>query len=174
MTCANCGASMRLDRGKDLLVCDYCRTEAVPPICEDGVQIVGESKYACPICTGHMLSGGLVEGEPLFYCQKCRGMLVAIDKFLPLIETLRAMRDRPAQYLSRRSDRDAERGLACPLCSKKMIGHPYGGPGNVNLDTCEPCGQLWLDSSELQRIVVAADPVPIYSRYDPDRELEPR
>jgi Zn-finger nucleic acid-binding protein len=164
MTCVNCGASMRLDRGKGLMVCPYCRTEAVPPVGEDGVQILGGTKYPCPICQGETLSDGVIEGEPLFYCQKCRGMLIGIDRFLPLVENLRAMRDRPAQYLAPRSEADADRGLVCPLCSKTMEAHPYGGPGNVYLDTCEPCERLWLDDSELRRIVVAADPKPVYSK----------
>jgi Zn-finger nucleic acid-binding protein len=123
---------------------------------------------------GRTLSDGLIEGEPLFYCQNCRGMLVAIEKFLPLVEHLRALRDRPAHFLSRRSDHDANRGLDCPLCTKEMIAHAYGGPGNIHMDTCSPCGRIWLDASELRRVVVAADPVPVYSRYDPDREFESR
>jgi len=170
MTCANCGANMRLDREKGLLVCDYCRTEATPPVGEDGVQIVGETKFACPVCTGRTVADGLIEGEPILYCQGCRGMLIPIEKFLPLTEHLRAMRDRPAQYLSPRSDKDADRSLVCPLCRKKMDANPYGGPGNVHVDTCEPCERIWLDGGELRRIVVAADPVPIYSKYDDDRE----
>ena len=174
MTCVNCGAPMRLDRGKGLMVCDYCRSEAVPPVDEDGVQIIGETTHACPTCTGRNLANGLAEGVPLFYCQNCRGMLVGIDSFLPLVEHLRAMRDRPAQFLSRRSDADANRGLGCPVCNTKMIAHPYGGPGNVHLDTCERCDMIWLDASELRRIVVAADPKPLYSRYDPNREFEHR
>lgn len=165
---------MRLDRGKGLLVCDYCRTEAIPPIGEDGVQIVGESKHACPICDGHTLADGLIEGEPLLYCQNCHGMLILIDKFLPLVEHLRALRDRPAQYLSPRGERDANRGLACPLCREQMLAHPYGGPGNIHMDTCEPCGRLWLDASELRRVVVTSDPKPLYSSYDPDRQLSRR
>src|SRR5712691_2276074 len=39
MTCANCGAPARLDLERGLIVCDYCGTEAVPAIGEDGVQV---------------------------------------------------------------------------------------------------------------------------------------
>ena len=38
-----------------------------------------------------------------------------------------------------------------------MIGHPYGGPGNVNIDTCERCSVIWLDRNELRRIALAPD-----------------
>jgi Zn-finger nucleic acid-binding protein len=165
---------MRLDRGKGLMVCAYCRTEAVPPVGEDGVQIIGETRSPCPLCPGRTLSDGLIEGVGLHYCQNCRGMLIPMGAFLPLTEHLRSMRDRPAQYLSARNNLDADRGLKCPLCRDRMHAHPYGGPGNIHADNCEPCGRLWLDASELRRVVVAADPIKIYSRYDPDREFSPR
>jgi Zn-finger nucleic acid-binding protein len=38
-----------------------------------------------------------------------------------------------------------------------MIDHPYGGPGNVVIDTCERCGVNWLDPGELRRIAMAPD-----------------
>jgi Zn-finger nucleic acid-binding protein len=165
---------MRLDRGKGLMVCDYCRTEAVPPMGEDGVRITGETNHPCPVCKGRTLAEGLIEGEELLYCQGCRGMLVAMDRFFPLVEHLRAMRERPALYLSRRNPLDANRGLACPLCQQEMEAYPYGGPGNVHIDSCTSCVRLWLDASELQRIVTAPDAVPLYSRYDPGGDFEAR
>jgi len=36
-----------------------------------------------------------------------------------------------------------------------MLGHFYGGPGNIVLDTCEACQVNWLDPGELQRIARA-------------------
>jgi Zn-finger nucleic acid-binding protein len=38
-----------------------------------------------------------------------------------------------------------------------MDTHPYGGPGNVIIDTCENCSLNWLDYGELQHIVRAPD-----------------
>jgi len=38
-----------------------------------------------------------------------------------------------------------------------MAGHPYGGGGNLNVDSCEKCGVVWLDGGELRRIVAAPD-----------------
>jgi Zn-finger nucleic acid-binding protein/DNA-directed RNA polymerase subunit RPC12/RpoP len=170
MTCANCGAPMRLDRGKCLMVCDYCLSEANPPVDEDGVQIAGPTSHRCPTC-GDNLADGLIERAPVLYCQACHGMLISIEKFLPLIEHLRALRDRPAAFLSQRGEEDAGRSLACPMCGQPMNTHPYGGGGNVNIETCETCSRIWLDRHELRRIVVAADPLPLYSKYDPDREF---
>jgi len=45
----------------------------------------------------------------------------------------------------------------CPNCGVQMVTHPYGGPGNVILDTCEHCSLNWVDYGELQRIVRAPD-----------------
>jgi Zn-finger nucleic acid-binding protein len=44
-----------------------------------------------------------------------------------------------------------------------MDEHLYGGGGNVNVDSCEACGVLWLDRGELSGIVAAPDrdPQPI-------------
>ena len=38
-----------------------------------------------------------------------------------------------------------------------MDAHQYGGPGNVDIDTCEPCSVHWLDRGELRRIALAPD-----------------
>ena len=36
-----------------------------------------------------------------------------------------------------------------------MTTHPYYGPGNVVIDSCEPCDLVWLDFGELKQIVDA-------------------
>jgi Zn-finger nucleic acid-binding protein len=155
---------MRLDRDRCLMVCDYCRSEAVPPVDEEGVQITGATSHSCPSCKSN-LSEGLMERQPLLYCEKCHGVLIAMDKFLPLVEHLRALRDRPAVFLPAPAD-DLVRHFHCPLCGGSMDSHRYAGPGNVNIDTCEACSTIWLDRSELRRIVVAPDPRPVYSDYE--------
>jgi Zn-finger nucleic acid-binding protein len=132
---------------------------------EDGVQVIGETSLGCPVCAAR-LSEGLMEGQELLYCTACKGVLVPMDKFWPLVEHLRALRDRPATYLPPRERTDVARGLACPVCSGTMGSHDYAGPGNVHIDTCEACSRIWLDRSELRRIVVAPDPQPLYSKYD--------
>jgi Zn-finger nucleic acid-binding protein len=156
---------MRLDRERGLLHCDYCRSEAMPPVGEDGVQILGGTAYSCPHCAAK-LSDGLMERRPLLFCESCRGMLISMEHFLPLVEHLRALRAAPAPFLAPRGDHDAGRDLNCPLCRQSMHNHPYGGGGNVHIESCERCSAIWLDRAELQRIVVAPDPRPVYSNYD--------
>jgi Zn-finger nucleic acid-binding protein len=107
-----------------------------------------------------------MEAQSLLYCSQCHGMLIPMEKFLPLVEHLRALRDRPAAFVPSPGRRDGTRILHCPLCNHEMDNHPYGGPGNVNIDTCEGCSVIWLDRGELRRITVAPDPQPIYSNYE--------
>jgi Zn-finger nucleic acid-binding protein len=142
---------------------------------EDGVQMGAETANACPACQT-LLSDGTIQNKSVLYCTKCRGLLVAIDIFLPLVEFLRALRPPAGSNIEPRDDSDADRKLTCPMCYGTMEGHPYGGPGNVNIDTCEHCSVVWLDHDELQRIVVAPDHTSLYSRYDSAGELrrEPR
>ena len=132
---------------------------------EDGVEITGETAKICPICQA-MLSDGTIQNRPVHYCVQCRGLLVPIASFLPLIEFLRALRRPTGSTIESRDNADADRHLTCPLCQRSMTGHPYGGPGNVNIDTCEPCAVIWLDRNELNRIVMTPDHYSLYSRYD--------
>ena len=131
----------------------------------DGVEVAAETTKVCPGCQA-LLSDGTIQNRSLLYCTKCRGVLVSLEKFLPLVEFLRALRRPTGSELQPRDNSDADRHFRCPMCDRTMIGHPYGGPGNVNIDTCEPCSVIWLDRNELDRIVMAPDHYPIYSRYD--------
>ncbi len=158
MTCEQCGASMRADRERAIFVCDYCGGHAVPPADDDGVLLLGLVREKCPICNT-ALSNGLLESLDILYCEHCRGMLISMDQFPELISALRSHRDAPAAFLAPRSRADADRALHCPKCGAGMDDHPYGGGGNVNVDSCETCELIWLDRGELRKIASAADHV---------------
>jgi len=135
-----------------------------PPIAnEDGVLVGAETNKACPICQA-MLSDATIENRSLRYCTNCRGMLVLMFNFLPLVEYMRTVWRSTGVNIQPRDNADAERHLTCPLCLRTMTSYPYGGPGNVNLDSCEPCAVLWLDRNELRRIVLAPDHSSLYSK----------
>ena len=155
MTCENCGAPMRLSRDQGLMTCDYCGSQAMPPMDEEGVVVMDATAHNCPICR-IPLSEASIESCELLYCTSCHGMLFDMEKFLPLLEVLREHR-----YWSRSSqtprDLNAVRVLDCPLCRQQMDEHLYGGGGNMDVDSCEQCGVLWLDRGELSRIVAAPD-----------------
>ena len=130
---------------------------------EDGVQIAGETANVCPICQT-MLSDGIIQNRAVHYCTRCRGFLIPVTNFLPLVEFLRALHRPTGSNIQPRDNSDADRNFACPICGKTMTAHPYGGPGNVNIDTCESCSVIWRDHDELQRIVMAPDYSSLYSR----------
>ena len=137
-----------------------------PPIAnEDGVVVGTETTYACPSCQA-LLANATIENRSLRYCTKCGGMLVLLFNFLPLVEYMRTVWRSTGANIQPRDNADADRHLTCPLCLRTMIGHPYGGPGNVNIDNCEPCGVIWLDRNELRRIVLAPDSSSLYLRGD--------
>ena len=128
----------------------------MPPAGDDGVQVLDQTKFHCPTCAG-LLSEGQLEFHSLLYCAACRGMLIAMDDFGAVIEVLRSYRDRPAAALPPRNLNDSGLPRPCPRCFQPMDNHPYGGPGNVVIDTCEACSVNWLDKGELQRIASAPD-----------------
>jgi Zn-finger nucleic acid-binding protein len=167
MNCGNCGASARLDLERGLIVCDYCGTEAVPPIGEDGVQVLVTTEFPCPACAS-TLSQGRLGGINMLYCASCHGMLITMDDFMPVVETLRTYRSGPSSVLPRPEDGKSGTARSCPHCGGPMENHAYGGGGNVFIDTCEACSVNWLDKGELQRIVAAPDHAayaPLYSSY---------
>jgi Zn-finger nucleic acid-binding protein len=158
MTCQQCGAQMRADRDRGLFICDYCGSQATPPVEDDGVLLLGPAAVKCAVGTVPLFNGTL-ESIELLVCKTCRGMLISMEDFPALVSQLRSHREGPAAFISSRSTSDADRKLPCPKCGSAMDNHPYGGGGNVNIDSCEACEVIWLDRGELRKIASAADRV---------------
>jgi Zn-finger nucleic acid-binding protein len=157
MNCPSCGAPMTLHAGQDHLTCDYCGAMHFPDPNPDGVRDLGmETESNCPRCTTH-LTHATVSGEQILYCGHCHGMLVNMGVFLAVIEDMRS-RQSSSEYTGQQPEwNELDRHIHCPTCGKEMDTHPYGGPGNVIIDTCETCEENWLDYGELQRIIRAPD-----------------
>ena len=157
MTCPDCGAAMHVAQGKDYLICDYCGTTHFPDPNPDGVRVLGEpTEYPCPRCNVPLVLASLA-GVQVDYCNQCHGLLIDMDAFLAVLEELRS-RHEHAEYTGVQPDwHDLDRRTMCPKCHQQMETHPYGGGGNVIIDTCETCSMNWLDYGELQRIVRAPD-----------------
>ena len=157
MNCPGCGAPLRLDPGQDFLRCDYCKGAYVPEKNDDGARVLGEtSPLACPVCATHLVQAALA-GHRVLYCEACRGMLLGMDVFVPLIGELRARRE-GAGAIQGAADRSGlARHIRCPQCGRPMDTHFYEGPGNIIIDDCSPCSLNWLDYGELSRIVRAPD-----------------
>jgi len=147
---------MRLDSDRGCFLCSYCNSDYVPQANFEGVRVMAPSESHCPLCKTNLNQAKLLS-YGLLYCGACEGMLLEMDELMPLTEDLRASHDAPA-YIGRPPDpKDLDRRIDCPLCGLTMDTHPYYGPGNVDIDTCEPCAVHWLDRGELRRIALAPD-----------------
>ena len=137
-------------------MCRHCGAEEQPPAAVGVLELLDESSRLCPACAVP-LSNSRLEGHPLLSCTICLGMLIEMNRFVAIIESVRAHVGRSVQTMSPRRQNPEDRALACPACGRPMVAHLYGGPGNVVIDTCERCLVNWLDSAELRRIAVAPD-----------------
>ncbi len=152
---------MALNPDRGCWVCAYCSSEWAPEANFEGVRVLDPSDLNCPLCVvklaGVKLAKARLLDYGLFYCETCSGMLVPMGDLAPLTEDLRASRGAP-DYIGRPPDpKSLDRRIACPQCRQTMDTHPYGGPGNVVIDTCEACEVHWLDRGELRRIALAPD-----------------
>jgi Zn-finger nucleic acid-binding protein len=154
--CTNCGGPLRIDRNRQVLACDHCGNQLESPVVFANLERLSESSTPCPVCTTP-LSNSRWHGHPLRSCATCDGMLIDMNRFTTIIDAVRAHELASVGTALPRRQRPDDRRLACPLCAQPMIGHHYGGPGNVVIDTCERCLVNWLDQGELRRIGVAAN-----------------
>jgi Zn-finger nucleic acid-binding protein len=152
------------------MICDYCGSQNAPHTDEDGVWVMDPTSHNCPVCQTPLADASL-ESHDLLYCTRCHGMLLDMERFVPLLEVLREHR-----YWTRSSQTarifDAARVLHCPLCKHEMDEHLYGGGGNMDVDSCETCGVLWLERGELSRIVAAPDRDPQTVYTGPSRKSD--
>jgi len=127
VNCQNCGAPVRLDPGQNVMVCDYCKSEHALPVDEYGVQMTGETGFACPVCA-KALATARIEFRDVLYCRGCLGIAVSMDNFVELIDDLRDHRSRVSLFLAPGPVISSNGGLHCPQCQGAMDHHSYG-PG---------------------------------------------
>jgi len=154
--CDNCGAPMRVERGRGVLVCDHCGSQQALPAALEHLELLSEASSSCPTCATP-LSNSRLEGHPLLCCGRCFGMLIDMNRFATVIDAVRAREDSSFRAVLPRRQNPGDRLLSCPTCGQPMVGHLYGGPGNVVIDSCERCLVNWLDPGEVRRIAVAPD-----------------
>jgi Zn-finger nucleic acid-binding protein len=158
MNCPNCGAAMRLNDDADYLICDYCETPHFPDPNADGVRVLGVlAAISCPICKIPLMNASVAR-ERIFYCERCRGMLISMDVFPEIVQDLRSRREISVDAAHAPDWKDLDRRICCPKCGATLDTHAYCGPGNIIIDTCENCSLNWLDYGELDRVVRAPDP----------------
>lgn len=155
MTCPSCGAPLPVDAAGDTLPCAYCGSVYLPDANDEGVRVIDESPAEpCPLCNVSLMHASLA-GVALRYCTRCRGLLIPMDAFEPLLAAMEAQPG-PPQITAAADPSQLDRRLACPHCHQPMDTHFYAGPGNVILSDCERCQLNWLDHGKLQRLARAA------------------
>jgi Zn-finger nucleic acid-binding protein len=149
---------MELVASRGYFFCRYCGSFHFPETAgDDGVRILGddERNLTCLVCAKPLAAALLDETHPIRFCKNCRGVLIARKGFAAVVERRRAWATNPPGPPVPLNRKDFDRKVVCPSCKRAMSTHPYYGPGNVVIDTCETCDLVWLDFGELRQIVNA-------------------
>jgi Zn-finger nucleic acid-binding protein len=158
MNCKNCGGAMELFASRGYFFCRYCGSFHFPETAgADGVRVLGTSKetLTCTGCRKPLLTALLDETYPIHYCENCRGVLISRRDFATVVQRRRAWATGQPGPPVPLNQSELTRKMTCPGCQTPLATHPYYGPGNVVIDTCEPCEFVWLDFGELKQIVAA-------------------
>jgi Zn-finger nucleic acid-binding protein len=157
MNCANCGAAMVLLGARRYYFCQHCGSFHFPGTIDEGVRVTpgAPSSANCAVCRKPMARALLDDEHQAEYCQNCRGVLLPRRHFAEIVRRRRSWASSPPVTPEPLDRRELERVVRCPSCSRQMQTHPYYGPGNVVIQTCDACDLVWLDHGELQQIVDA-------------------
>ena len=138
--CTHCGSFQFIDRDTG-----------------EGIHLVDRPGPAnrCPLCAAPLAQSVTDEGYSVQHCGRCRGLLMDRWTFVEIVTRRRASAGGPGTPPGQLDARELRREVTCPFCHQRMDVHPYYGPGNVVIDTCERCDAVWLDSGELTQIVDA-------------------
>ena len=149
---------MELFERRRYYFCHHCGAfHFIDTAAADGLQPLGPSDKAhdCPVCATVLGRGLLDATHPVEHCAGCGGLLMPRASFGDVVTRRRAWASGPPSVPARLDARELERQLTCPGCRGSMAVHPYYGPGNVVIDTCDRCDVVWVDSGELRQIADA-------------------
>ena len=158
MNCRNCGAPMELFERRRHYFCTFCGSFSfidTPEVA--GVRVLERPVPApnCPRCGAPLVKALLDDAFAVEHCERCRGILLPRAAFAEAVASRRARESgEPARPVPL-DPRELERVVVCPSCGSQMDVHPYYGPDNVVIDSCQRCDRIWLDFGELERITTA-------------------
>ncbi len=92
------------------------------------------------------------------FCRGCRGFLLAHADLIRLLEqSWRFVPENKARATDfhASSARPTEPTPACPDCGQRMDRYGYLGYAAIPITRCDRCALVWLDSDELQNMVLA-------------------
>ena len=138
--------------------CRYCGSFDFPPTAgTDGIRVLDDanSTLPCGVCSKPLAVAVLDAAHQVRYCRNCRGVLMARSTFAAVVHARRAWTSEPPAPPVPLDRGELARKIVCPECRSSMAVHPYYGPGNVVMDSCERCNAVWLDFGELRQITDA-------------------
>ena len=111
--------------------------------------------FHCPRCPEQQLEVGTIFKFQVCHCRQCSGFVVDSPTLGLIIRTLRSAYGGPELTPRLLNPNELQSQTSCPTCFETMATHPYHGPGNVVLDSCQACCLTWLDNDELNSIMRA-------------------
>ena len=108
----------------------------------------------CPACFHEMNFCEIGNNEFVGYPQ-CKGMLFQQPVFAQASQHLRNHVALPRLVPAPLVPTQLKVNRLCPTCGGSLETHAFSGPGNAVIDTCFPCGVIFLDAGELTKLVRA-------------------
>ena len=153
MNCKQCGAPTSVEAGQDFFHCQYCGSYDFPDPNQEGVVLLEEtSPSICPLCQEPLVSA-VVKKVYILSCPHCRGNLIEQSKMLAILCQSQTSAPVHKDPHSLPNKTEFSRTVSCPACQQVMTVYPYGGPGNIIIQGCEPCQLIWLDFGELSKVM---------------------
>ena len=158
MNCRNCGASMELFERRRYFFCTHCGSFSfinTPEV--EGVRVLERPVPApdCPRCRAPLVKALLDDAYAVEHCERCCGILLRRAAFAEAVTRRRASESGAPAPAVPMDPRELKFVVVCPSCRSQMDVHPYYGPGNVVIDSCQRCDLIWLDFGELTQITEA-------------------
>ena len=88
-------------------------------------------------------------------CPSCNALLFQQPVFAKLTLHLRTKAALPKLVPAPMDSAQLTIERSCPTCGARLETHAFCGPGNAVIDTCFPCGVIFLDAGELSKLVSA-------------------
>ena len=113
------------------------------------------TEFFCPICTDSNLHVATLMRTQVCCCKNCQGFLIDSETLGSLIMSLRASYAGADDQPQLIDQRELQKTIKCPTCLQTMFTHPYYGPGNAIINSCNVCHLNWFDAGELSAIIRA-------------------
>ena len=111
----------------------------------------------CPRCREVLVANQVDEFE-LRVCVPCKGMLSPHADIVKILDrSWHAVTREAAEKMEfyAKSSIQTETVVRCPDCQQPMEKYGYMGLAAIPIDRCDACALLWLDTDELQNMVLA-------------------